>query len=135
MIDTKDTTELFERLERELAEERQLMHDLGHDLAEVKRLVPEVSRPSFFRRMMPALIAVISVAVIGFGVGMLVQYQQTRDARDQLAHMESVATLDAPSSSVQLAEEQAIWSLKAERAEQLVAVAPAAITPLSQETR
>lgn len=128
MIETKDTTELFERLEREFAEERQLMHDVRHDLAEVERLVPEVSRPSFLRRMMPALIAAISFAVIGFGVGMLVQYQQTQDARDQLAHMEAVATFNAPSPSVQLADEQALWTVKGERVAAADEVALTAVT-------
>jgi len=92
MIETKDDVELFERLEREFADERELMHDMQRDLEEVKRLVsPELSRPKLFRWIAAALVAAVVFAAIGFGAGMLVQYQQTEEARDQLARIGSVA--------------------------------------------
>lgn len=92
MIETKDDVKLFERLEREFADEHELVLDMQRDLQEVKRLVsPERTRPSALRRIAPALVAAIFFAAIGFGLGMLVQYQQTEEARDQLARIGSVA--------------------------------------------
>ena len=91
MIETKDDVKLFEWLEREFAGEHELVLDMQRDLQEVKRLVSsERTRPGALRRIAPALVAAIFFAAIGFGAGMLVQYQQTQEARDQLARIGSV---------------------------------------------
>jgi negative regulator of sigma E activity len=133
MIETKDTTALFEQLEREFADEHRLMDAAQRDLREVKRLMPaKPSRPSFVRRVMPLLIAGLVSLVVGIGIGLVIQYQQTQDARAQVtqlhavaAHAQSVALFNAPTSRAQLAGMQALWTVKADRAGALAAQPPA----------
>jgi prolyl-tRNA synthetase len=139
MIETKDTTELFERLEKELADEGQLVGRLEKELAdeslhlaELKKAVtfePSV-KPRRVGRLVMAVVAGFLVAAAGIGVGMLIQYQDTQSARDQVtqlqgdvAHMNAVNLYNMATRATRAAELRAIYQMKALQ----VAPAPSAI--------
>lgn len=129
MIETRETIELFERLEKGLADEGDLVSRLEKELGEesiqleaLKRAatVKPSAKPRRVGRLMMAVVAGLLVAAAGIGVGMLIQYQETRDARDQVtqlqgaaAQMEAVNLYNMPAPATRAAELRAIYQLKA----------------------
>lgn len=127
MIETKDTTELFERLERELAEE-------SLQLAALKKAVliaPQAKPPRRIGRLMMAVVAALLVVAGSIGAGMLIQYQDTQDAREQVtqlqgevAYLDELSLFNMPTAATRAAELQAMYEMKARQ----VAPEPAAIS-------
>jgi hypothetical protein len=134
MIETKDTSELFERLEREFADERHVLDEMERNVREVERLVPpEIApRPSRTKKVVAGVVAGLAIAAAGVGAGMAIQYYgETQPAQEQVTTLQGeVATLNgyalynAPSAEAMIADELTIRAQKAEM------VAPAALPPL-----
>jgi hypothetical protein len=122
MIETKDTTALIERLEREFADEHRLIGEMERDFGEVKRAVPteiEVHRPGMVRRVLAGTLAGLVIAGAGVGVGMAIQNQETQTARNQTsqvelqnAQMQAVNVLNAPTHQARVAEAAAVHGMK-----------------------
>jgi len=127
MIETRDTTELFEQLERTLAEE-------SLELEALKRAVTVPQpKPRRVRLAVTAIVAGLLLVAAGIGAGMLIQYQDTQDARDQvtelqgtLAYQNGVSLFNMPTAATRAAELQAMYQMKAMQ----VAPEPAAISKM-----
>jgi ferric-dicitrate binding protein FerR (iron transport regulator) len=94
MIETKDTSELFERLEREFADERHVLDEMERNVREVERLVPpEIApRPSRTKKVVAGVLAGLAIAAAGVGAGMAIQYYgETQPSQEQVTTLESYA--------------------------------------------